>query len=79
MSKPVRKLIRSECYEGRTLEARFMGPDLLGYCVPQGQDPVELAGFFIDAQAAIDAGKRFVDAQIKAQKERDAKSARTHS
>lgn len=67
----VRKLIRSEPYQGRTLEARYMGPDLL--CFVNG---VELGGFYIDAQAAIDGGQRFVDADIKAAKDKDAKAAR---
>ena len=66
-----RKLVRSETYEGRTLEARHMGPDLLGFV-----NGVELSGFFVDARAAIDGGKRFVDAEIKAQRERDEKNAR---
>jgi hypothetical protein len=72
----IRKLIRSEVYEGRTLEARFMGPDLLGYCGLSGGTLIELSGFFIDAAAAIAGGKRFVDAEIKAQREREEKSAR---
>jgi hypothetical protein len=68
MSKIKRKLIRSEIYQGRTLEARWMGPDLL--CFVQG---VELGSFYIDAQAAIEGGQRYIDADIKAAQERAAK------
>ncbi len=66
-----RKLIRSEAYQGRTLEARYMGPDLL--CFVNG---TELGSFYIDAQAAIEGGQRFVDADIKALQERATKAAR---
>jgi hypothetical protein len=38
MSKIKRKLIRSETYQGRTLEARWMGPDLLCFVFTSG-DP----------------------------------------
>lgn len=68
MSKIKRKLIRSESYQGRTIEARWMGPDLL--CFVQG---VELGSFYIDAQAAIEGGQRYIDADIKAAQERAAK------
>jgi hypothetical protein len=71
MSLVKRKLIRSEVYEGITLQARFMGPDLLSYA-----DGIELASFYLDAQSAIDAGRRYVDAEIKAAKEREAKAAK---
>lgn len=69
-----RKLIRSEPYQDRTLEARYLGPDLLAFV-----DGVELGSFYIDAQAAIDGGKRFVDADAKAQQERATKAARESS
>ena len=73
----VRKLIVSEVYEGRTLEVRYMGPDLLGYVTAPGEKvPVELSGFFLDARAAIAGGKRFVDEQIKEAKKREVASAR---
>jgi len=65
-----RKLIRSESYQGRKIEARYMGPDLVCYV-----DGTELGGFYIDAQAAIEGGQRFIDADIKAQRERAAKAA----
>lgn len=65
MSKIKRKLIRSESYQGRTIEARWMGPDLL--CFVQG---VELGSFYIDAQAAIEGGQRYIDADIKAQQDK---------
>lgn len=61
-----RKLIRSEPYQAspeaprHTLEARYMGPDLLSFV-----SGVELAGFFTDAQAAIEGGQRYCDAQEK--------------
>jgi hypothetical protein len=76
MSKLIRQLIVSEVYEGRTLEARYMGPDLLGFVKPVTGETIELAGFFIDARAAIEGGKRYVDAEIKAVRERAEKAAR---
>lgn len=60
----VRKLISSESYQGRRLSARHMGPDLLAYV-----DDMELSGFYVDASSAIAAGKRHVDAELKAAKE----------
>ena len=49
-----------ETYKGHTLQARFLGPDLLGYV-----DDVELPNFYASAAAARDAGRRYVDDQIK--------------
>lgn len=66
-----RKLIRRESYQGRMLEARFMGPDLLAFV-----DGIELNCFYLDAQAAIDAGKRHVDAELKAEREKAEKAAK---
>lgn len=64
-----RTLIRSEKYEDRTLEVRHMGPDVLGFV-----NGIELSGFFIDVSAAIAGGQRYVDAEIKVQRERDEKT-----
>lgn len=65
----VRKLVAREIYEGAQLEARHMGPDLLSFV-----DGVELPQFYIDAEAAFVAGRRFIDAQraeaVKAAAER---------
>jgi hypothetical protein len=66
-----RKLIRSETYQGRTIEARWMGPDLLSFV-----DTLELSGFFIDAQAAIEGAQRYIDAEITAAAQKAAKSVR---
>jgi hypothetical protein len=66
-----RKLIRQETYASRTIEARYMGPDLLCFV-----DGVELGSFYIDAQAAIDGGERYIEADLKAQRERTEKAAR---
>jgi hypothetical protein len=71
MSKVTRQLIRSETYHGRTIEARRMGPDLLCYV-----DGSELGSFYIDAQAAIAGGQRFVDADRKAAEDKARGSAR---
>lgn len=54
-------------YQGRTITARYMGPDLLGYV-----DDMELSGFFLDLAAVRAAGQRHVDAEIKAEQEREA-------
>ena len=57
-----------ERYHGRTITARYMGPDLLGYV-----NDVELGGFFLDLEAVRAAGRRYVDAEIKAEEERQSK------
>lgn len=57
-----RKLVKAEPYQGRVLEARHMGPDLLGF-VTQGKSSIELPGFFVDVEAALAGGRRFVDAE----------------
>jgi hypothetical protein len=54
----------TETYHGRKLRARFMGPDLLGFV-----GDMELSGFFLDVEAAHAAGRRHVDAEIKAEQE----------
>jgi hypothetical protein len=72
MSKITRKLIRSETYQGATIEARWMGPDLL--CFVNG---TELGSFYIDAAAAIEGGQRYIDADIKAAQERKSQSDRS--
>jgi hypothetical protein len=59
----------TETYHGRELRARYMGPDLLGFV-----NDMELSGFFLDVEAAHAAGRRHVDAEIKAEKEAAAKA-----
>ena len=62
-----RKLVGEPAKDrGRTLTARYMGPDLLAYV-----DDLELAGFYLDAEAAHQAGMRHVDAEEKAKAERE--------
>lgn len=51
-----------ERYHGRLLTACHMGPDVLGYV-----DGIELGGFFMSPHAAIAAGRRYVDDQIKSE------------
>lgn len=58
-------------YQGRTITARHMGPDLLGYV-----DDVELSGFYLDVEAVRAAGRRYVDAELKAEDERQRKAAK---
>jgi len=60
-----RRLIRQQSYLGRSLEARYLGPDLLAFV-----NGIELASFYIDAQSAIDAGVRYVDEEEKAKAKR---------
>jgi len=48
-------------YLGSQIVARFVGPDLLSEV-----DGTELGGFYMDLEAARAAGKRHIDAQIKA-------------
>lgn len=55
----------AERYQGRRLVARYMGPDLLGYV-----DGVQLSGFYLDVEAALRAGRRYVDEQIKEEKKK---------
>lgn len=50
----------AERYHGRRLSAHFLGPDLLGYV-----DDIELSGFYLNVEAALAAGRRYVDDQIK--------------
>lgn len=50
----------AERYQGRRLLARYAGPDLLAYV-----DDMELAGFYINVEAALEAGRRHVNAEIK--------------
>lgn len=56
----------AERYHGRRLTAHYMGPDLLAFV-----DGVELGGFYRDVEAALAAGRRHVDAEIKAQKKQE--------
>lgn len=60
-----RKIVGHEKYQGRELVARYLGPDLLAYV-----DNVELSGFYLDSKGAMLAGRKHVDAEIKAEKER---------
>lgn len=54
----------AERYHGRRLTAHYLGPDLTA-CV----DGVELSGtFYTDVEAALVAGWRYVDAQLKEEK-----------
>jgi hypothetical protein len=62
-----RKLIRQETYQGRVLEAVYMGPDLLAFV-----NGVELASFYIDTEAALAAGRRYADEEEKAKAKRAA-------
>lgn len=55
-----RKLICSEDYRGYQIHVKYMGPDLLAYV---GEE--ELPGFYLDSQAALAAGKRYVDDKIR--------------
>ena len=61
-------------YHGRKLLARHMGPDLLGFV-----DDMELSGFFLDVEAAHDAGRRHVDGEIKAEQERQKQAQRSRT
>lgn len=54
----------AERYHGAKLTAHYLGPDLL-CCV----DGTELSGtFYTNVEAALAAGRRYVDAQIKEEK-----------
>lgn len=64
-----RVVVSTEIYQGRKLVARFCGPDLLAYV-----DAIELSGFYLDTRAAMLAGKKHVDAEIKAAADRDRES-----
>lgn len=60
-----RLVVKPEQYRGRTITARYMGPDLLAYV-----DEIELGGFYMTAEAAREAGRRYVDAEIDAEEKR---------
>lgn len=49
-------------YKGHTIQPKYIGPDLI--CEVDGQ---EIANFYLDAEAARNAGKRYVD-QIEKEK-----------
>lgn len=57
----------AERYHGRRLHASSMGPDLLS-----NVDGVELPAFYLSVEAAIAAGRRYVDDQIKEEAKRKA-------
>lgn len=62
-----RPCVSTDVYEGRLLEAQLCGPDLIGLV-----DGRELPGFFLFARAAIAAGKKYVDEQIKEEQAKQA-------
>jgi len=51
-------------YRGKKIEVRHMGPDLLAYV-----DGEELPNFYVDADSARAAGRRYID-QILKEKEK---------
>lgn len=70
-----RKVIgEPQVYKGRTITAKFIGPDLLGYV-----DDIELSGFFLDTEAVQAAGERYIDAEIKAEEEKKARAQRARA
>jgi hypothetical protein len=70
-----RKVVgKPEAYRGRTITARHMGPDLLGYV-----DDIELSGFFIDVEAVRSGGQRYIDAEIKAKEDAETKAQRARA
>lgn len=66
-----RKLVKSENYHKHILQARHMGPDLLGFV-----DGMELSNFFVDVEAALSAGRRYIDNQEEEERKRVADAAR---
>lgn len=62
---PRRQVGDAERYQGRRLTAHYMGPDLLAYV-----DGVDLAAFYLTVEAAMEAGRRYVDDQVKEEKKR---------
>jgi len=58
----------AEAYRGSKLTAHYMGPDLLAYV-----DGVEMPGFYLSVEAAIAGGRRYVEAQLKAEAEAKAR------
>jgi hypothetical protein len=63
----VRKLIATDVYEGRCIESRFLGPDLLAYAENSKGEMIELAGFYTNSSGAF-AACRHIDAEIKEEK-----------
>lgn len=51
----------AEMYLGRSLTALYVGPDLIAFV-----DKIELSGFYINRESALIAGRKHVDAEIKA-------------
>lgn len=56
----IRKVVAIETYRDHKIEAKFLGPDLLAYV--EGE---EIAHFYINTRAAIEAGRRHIDYVIK--------------
>jgi len=57
-----RKLIATEEYRGRTIEVRFMGPDVISMI-----DGVELPNFFLSSDGARRTARRCIDDWLKEQ------------
>jgi histidinol-phosphate/aromatic aminotransferase/cobyric acid decarboxylase-like protein len=60
----------AERYHGRRLHASFMGPDLLA-----NVNGVELPAFYLTVEAAIAAGRRYVDDQVREEAKKAAKES----
>jgi len=50
----------TEHYKGHEIEVRYMGPDLLAYV-----DGQEVGNFYLTAEYARAAGRRYIDQQEK--------------
>ena len=51
-------------HKGRTIEVRHMGPDLL--CEVDG---VDLGAFYLNSEAAVAGGRRYIDLIVRTEQE----------
>jgi hypothetical protein len=58
-----RKLIGRINHKGHVIEARFMGPDLIGYI-----DGMEMGNFYLDAQAVYKVAINQIDEEERKKK-----------
>lgn len=68
MSAQRKQVIEPVVYRGHKITATFAGPDLLAQV-----DGDELPHFYVNSQAAIKAGERYIDAKLKVEEEAKAK------
>lgn len=65
MSFERKQVGETETYKGHEIKVRYIGPDLLGEV-----DGLEMPNFYLNAEAARNACKNYIDETIKAGKKK---------